>query len=99
MSLSCIAARPRDAVADAVAKIVDGSSLGRWSGTPAELFTALDAVTLAGDRAAPGWPATAAALAARVPGLVDPLAHPGLRLGRVPGELVVERVQLARGAL
>ncbi len=98
MPLSCIPARPRDAVADAIAALVDASSLGTWSGTPAELIAALDAVTLAEDRTALNWPATTAALAARVPHLVDSLWHHGLRLSRTPGELIVERMQPARGA-
>ena len=97
MSLSCIPVRPRDAVADAIAALVDATSLGTWSGTPGGLFAALEIVTLAEDRAALGWPATAAALAARVPGLVDPLWHHGLRLTRTPGELIVERMLPSRG--
>ena len=95
---SIAAARPRDAVADAIAALVDSTSLGTWSGTPAELFTALETVTLADDRAALNWPATAAAFTVRVPSLVDPLWHHGLRLSRTPAELIVERLQPARGA-
>ena len=97
MSLSCIPVRPRDGLADAIAALVDATSLGTWSGTPAELFAALDVVTLVEDRSALGWPATAAALAARVPYLVDPLWHHGLRLSRTPDELIVERMQRERG--